>query len=87
MSPLDRLAHTAAQIAMQAAADYIRAHNLTPDLDRLVEALRRAVKLRLFEAMDDARAALDAHMDALAEATFAASMRLAGIEAAKEAKK
>ncbi len=39
----DHLSKTAAEAAMRGAADYIRAHNLHPDLDAVVAVLRQIV--------------------------------------------
>ncbi len=83
---INQFASQAADTAMRAAADYVRRNGLTvTDYDQATAALRQVVKARLGQALDDARDALDAHMGAaIAQATFDASMRLAGIEAAKQ---
>ena len=83
----DRIVSTAATIAMKAAVDYCARNGveLTPDrINALVDALRRHVKAAFDEAIQGAREAIEARMDVIASATFAASMRLAGIDAAKE---
>jgi hypothetical protein len=81
------LATTAANIAARAAAEYLRQNNLTVDLDRLSACLKTQCKARIMEAIRDAKEALDANMAQAAQMTVAASMALAGIEAAKEAVK
>ena len=52
--------------------------------DHFCEVLQRNIKARLPKALADAKEALDAHMEAQAEQTFAAEMILAGIDAANE---
>ncbi|MDO8632787.1 MAG: hypothetical protein Q7R41_20080, partial [Phycisphaerales bacterium] len=71
--------------ALNGARSYLRAHNLTATNEALSAALSRCMKAAVPAALADAKAAFDAHMPKIGEATFAASMRLAGIEAAKEA--
>lgn len=73
----------AANVAMKAAAEYIRTNKLTVDIDAVVESLKTHVKAALGPAMDDAREAYKAGMMSVAEQTFMASMSLAGIEAVK----
>jgi hypothetical protein len=79
------LGEAAMMIAARAAAEYLRRHNLEADPTALLETLRSWVKIKLPEALRAARTALEARMPQAAEQTFAASMALAGIEAAKEA--
>ena len=82
---LDTLAKTAANIAMNAAAKYIRHHNLkVVDYNVACDCLKGWIKLSLPQALEDAKAALDANMSQIAQTTFRASMAQAGIEAAKE---
>jgi hypothetical protein len=88
MTTLDTLATTAAEIAMRGFADYI-ADCISQgfevvDYEAACEILKRHVKERLPEALDDAKEAFDAHMDTIGCETFAASLRRAGIDAAKE---
>lgn len=83
--PQARLVDAAAQIAMRAAAEYLRRHNLEADPAALAATLRAWLKIKLPEGLRDARQALEAGMGKVAEQTFAASMAQAGIEAAKEA--
>lgn len=90
MNPaLDSLAAIASNSAMEAAAAYIRARGLKDGIDfkidTLIEALRRHSKTALDLAMRDAREALACGMQDVAVATFTATFKLAGIEAAKEA--
>jgi len=81
----DRLGGVAAEAAMRSAAEYLLHHDLTAEPSALCACLRSWIKIKLDEALRDAKQALEAHMPGAAEATFLASMRLAGIEAAKEA--
>jgi len=86
---LDRFAATAAKISMTAAADVIRTSDVgklnDTDCGLLCDYIRAEVKERINEAFDDARAALDANMGSrIADATFTATMRLAGITAANK---
>ena len=78
-----QLANEAAKMAMRAADEYLRQHGL--EEWNLIDCLRASVKARLPEALADTKQAFDAGMGEMAVATFAASMRLAGIEAAKRA--
>lgn len=80
-----RLAACCATIAARGASEYLKAHNLTADPAVLAACLRSWVHIKLPEALADSKAALDCHMGQVAEATFAATMMQAGIEAAKEA--
>jgi hypothetical protein len=75
----------AADVAMRAAAEYVRVNNLKVlDWDAATACLRQWCKIKLREALADAKAAIDCGMDQVAEATFKATMAQAGIEAAKE---
>lgn len=82
---IDNLGKLAADFASLAAVDYIHLNGIEIDLDSLVTCLRANVKLRITEAIQDASEALGVMGSKMAEATFAASMRIAGIEAAQEA--
>lgn len=84
---MDAFVKAAADMAMRAAADYLHLNNLAASVNvsALIIALRKHVKDRMFAALDDTKAAFECNMRQAAEATFAASMKLAGIEAAKEA--
>lgn len=78
------LADAAARIAQAGANNYLVAHNLTADPAVLSECLGSWLKLKLPEALADAKEAFACHMDRVAVQTFAASIMQAGIEAAKE---
>jgi len=79
------LADVAVKAATQGAVEYIKANNLKVDFANLSESLRTMVMIRLPAALHDAKEALDAGMDQVANQTFLASMVLAGIDAAKKA--
>jgi hypothetical protein len=82
---LDRFASISANHAMTAAAEYIRRNGLTVgDYEVACTVLRQEVKAVLNEALEDAKVAVDAGMVSMAETTFLASMRIAGIAAAKQ---
>jgi len=87
MKTTDNLVTAACNLAMRGAGEYLRAHNLTADPTSLSACLRSWVKIKLPEALRDAREAIECNMHQAAEATFAATMVQAGIEAAKEAGK
>lgn len=80
----DNLATAAVQIATQGAMKYLEIHNMTANPDALTYCLKSMCKIRLPQALAEAREAQECGMDQIATATFAATMRLAGIEAAKE---
>lgn len=89
---MDNLIQIGCNAAMKAAVHYIDQHNLTYDMDALVACVRANVKAQLPQALADAKLAIDAHMDCIdlyslvqIGQTFAATMALAGIDAAKEA--
>lgn len=85
MRTIDNLGTIAAEVAMRAAAEYVRSNGLkVVDYDAATECLRSHCKARLPLALDAAKKALDCKMGQVAEATFKAEMALAGIEAAKE---
>jgi hypothetical protein len=79
-----RLADAALGIAWRGAQKYLggRASEIE---DKLVTAVRAAVKRDVHGALADARAAIDAGRAEIAVQTFVASMMLCGIAAAKEA--
>jgi hypothetical protein len=68
-----------------AAGHYLVAHKLQADADALAMCLKSWCRIKLPQAMADAKAALEAHMDEAAQQTFALKMMEAGVEAAKEA--
>jgi len=82
---MDALADAAVVIAARGARQYLDVHKLKADPAALTACLKSWVKIKFPEALNDAKAAISAGMHAVAEQTFAATMRLAGIEAAKEA--
>jgi hypothetical protein len=83
---INSLGQMAGDIAARAAIKYLEIHGkLTPDVaDRLAEPLSRHARQALPEALADAKEALNCGMVDVAKETFAASMVLAGINAAKE---
>ena len=82
---MDALADAAVMMAARGARQYLDTHKLTADPAALTACLKSWVKAKFPEALKDAKDAISAGMHAVAEQTFAATMRLAGIEAAKEA--
>jgi len=84
-SMLDQIGKESAEIAMQAAAQYIRTHKLVVrDYEAAIECLRSHVRASMPKIMDETKAALDCGMEAVAAQTFRAGLALVGIEAAKE---
>lgn len=79
------LVEVGVSMAMRGAKEYLDRHGLTAEPEALRECLKSWLKLQMPVALRDAREAFACHMDKVAEATFAASMVQAGIEAAKEA--
>lgn len=82
---ITQLGNRVLRTAMDAAAEYLTAHNLTADSDALAGCLSAWVKAKLPEALHDAREAFDAGMHQVGELAFLAPIAQAGIEAAKEA--
>jgi hypothetical protein len=84
---IDALGIAAAEQMMRGAAELIRSRGLSSkavDLDAIVEEIRRRAPAAIDQALRDARDALEVPgMNAIAEATFAATFRLAGIAAAR----
>jgi len=78
------LAEIALGIAAIGAGEYLRAHRLQARPEALAYCLKSWVQIKLPQALWDVKAAMDCHMDAIAEKTFQASLLQAGIEAAKE---
>ncbi len=79
------LSDTAFACALHGAIQYMEAHDLKPLSEQaLSECLRSWVKIKLPEALADAKDAIEAHLGGYAESTFKATIVLAGIEAAKE---
>ena len=81
---MEKLLNAGLVIANRAANEYLAGHGLKADEKALVACLTSWVQTKFPEAMKDARTALDCGMKQVAEQTFAASMALAGVEAAKE---
>lgn len=78
------LADAALTIAIRCSQEYMQRNRLTADPAALRECLAANVKLRLPEAIRDAREAFACHMQQVGVATFSATLTLAGIDAAKE---
>jgi len=78
------LVSVAAELMMRAAVRWCQVRGIDVDADRLSAALRARGKVALDTATQDARDALAASpgLDRIAEQTFAATMALAGIQAA-----
>ncbi len=85
MTRIESLGTIAAELAMKAAAEYIRDNKLKVlDYNAATECLRSYCKSWLPMALEDAKQAFECGMTQVAEATFRATMAQAGIEAAKE---
>ena len=82
---IDSLGSIFADTAMRAAVEYLRVHSLKADVDALLECLRSWCRIKLDEALRDAKEAIACNMMQVAMATFKATAAQAGIEAAKEA--
>ena len=86
MQDLDRFAQEAVKVMMNAAVDWCHVHGNRPtdeQIDRLDSALRERTDAAIAEGLRDAREAHEAGMVQVVPATFLASMRTAGIEAAR----
>jgi len=85
---VDKLAAASAKVAMMAAAEALKVRGVVPDdlglMEKVLEALRARVKGAMEEALKDAKEAHDAGMTAVAEATWVATFRLAGIKAVED---
>ena len=79
-----QLFQQACEVAAKYAAEYVRRHNLTAPTDALSESVIANVRVQLPQAIQDAKDAAEIGMRDVASSTFAASMALAGIKAAKE---
>ena len=84
MAQTQSLGQAAFDIAARGACEYLKAHNLRADIPALTQCVRSWCTVKMPEALQDARAAAEIGMVDVAEQTFAATMVLAGIEAAKE---
>jgi len=71
--------------AIQAAKLYLKEHDLVWKPDVLAECITSWVKIKLPEALKDAKQAYEIGMNQWGNQTWYASFVLAGIEAAKEA--
>lgn len=80
---MQALADGAVRIARDAAAEYLARHNQPYNVQRLTDAFMLHVKPAIMPALDDFAEAYACGMRQIADVTFAASMRLAGIAAAK----
>jgi hypothetical protein len=82
---LKALADQAIRFVVNGSSDYLRKHGIDPreHLDALLPLLREEATKGAAEALDDAAAAYAANMPQVAEQTFAATMLLAGVAAAK----
>lgn len=78
----------AAALMMRGATDYLHARMVTPCdelLDLLVVELRAGTAAAVEESLKDAKACMEANMPLYIGPNFSATMRLAGIDAAKRA--
>ena len=82
---MSELAEVSMRIALTSAVEYLRVHDLTADPAALADCITSHVKAAIPAALHDARMAIEARMAHVANATFGASISLAGIEAAREA--
>jgi hypothetical protein len=81
---MNKLGEISAGIVLRACAAYLHTHGLTASPEAMAACCNSWGKIKLAEALKDARDARDCGMDKVATATFCASMAQAGIEAAKE---
>ena len=79
------LGEVATAAAYGGMMQYLKVHGLAGVPSDLRECLAAHVKAAVPKALADAKEAFEAGMPGVAEQTFAASMVMAGIEAAKEA--
>lgn len=70
--------------AVRGAQQYLAAHHLKADSAALSACIMSWIKIKLPEAINDAMDAYNCGMKDAGDATFKATMALAGIEAAKE---
>ncbi len=79
------LAHAAFGVAARAALEYFKSSKTKPvSEEALNECLKSHIRANMTAALHDAKEAIACNMTQAAVQTFAASMALAGIEAAKE---
>lgn len=79
------LADAALGIAFVGAREYLRRHGLHAEPDALAECVKSWARIKLPEALADAREAFAIGMVDAGVLTFKSTMIIAGIEAAKEA--
>lgn len=84
MSGVNQLADVASAVAMRAAIAYLEQHKLEADHGALAECLRSWCRVKLPEALAEAKRALECNMEKPAEMLFRLTMAEAGVEAAKE---
>lgn len=86
MNAMDRLIQMGCDEAMRAAARYLINDTDAKKIDHVAVSglLKTHVNGCMDQAMADMREAVEAHMHQVGLATFLASMRIAGIDAAKE---
>jgi hypothetical protein len=82
---METLVQRGCDAAMKAAALYCRRGGRQPDADVLIAELRAACRDAAGLALADAREALECGMVQVAEQTYLATFRLAGIKAAERA--
>jgi hypothetical protein len=84
---LDQIVDKGCETALQSMVAYLRQRMLIPhakaDIDQLVKLGREEVKAAMDGALKDYSDAIGAGMCAVGRASFAASMSLAGVAAAK----
>ncbi len=73
------------QIVVNTAQEYLRIKNFKADETALLACCKSWLKIKLPEAMRDAKEAMDCGMNQAAEMTFKVTLAQGGIEAAKEA--
>ena len=73
------------ETAYRSAIAYLKEHDLQADDDALMACIKSWCRIKLPEAIADAREAYDRGMNKWGDQTFIASFCIAGIEAAKEA--
>ncbi len=82
---VEKLGEVAVTIAAKSAVVWMNAHSMKPvSEEAFCECVKSMTRIRLPQALAEAKEAFEANMDAVAVETFRASMSLAGIEAAKE---
>jgi hypothetical protein len=82
---IQSLGDAAVACVLAGCREYLTKHNLTADPETLAACCRSWAKIKLPEALRDAKEAMACGMTQVAEQTFKATMVQAGIEAAKEA--